>query len=443
MASSPIKTKKRYNILALVFGTVVINYLDRTNISVAASAIRESLELSTVQMGLIFSSFGVAYAALQIPGGIIVDKVRLRFLYALMLFLWSVATLFQGFVNSFKVLLGLRASIGVFEAPSYPANNAIVTKWFPETERASAIAIYTSGQFIGLAFLFPVLTLIQDKVGWRGLLIISGVIGIVWAVVWYAFYRDPDQHKTVSEQELKLIRDGGGFGKKATETGKKEKFNWDDFYEAFKHRKLWGIYLGQFCLGSVSIFFLTWFPTYLVEYRGLDFIKSGFLASIPFLAAFVGVLLAGFTSDYLIKKGRTAEFARKTPVLIGLSLSTIIIGANFTDSTFFIILFLTIAFFGNGLASITWVFVSLIAPKRIIGLVGGVFNLIGGLSAVIVPSVIGFLVEDGDFSPALYFIGTLTCIGFLSFLLVVGKVKRIELDEPNAIEEIGLGNNDN
>ena len=207
-------TKKRYNILALIFGTVVINYLDRTNISVAASAISESLDLTTVQMGSIFSIFGIAYAALQIPGGIIVDKVRLRLLYALMLLLWSIATLFQGFVNSFKILLGLRASIGVFEAPSFPANNAIVSKWFPETERASAIAIYTSGQFIGLAFLFPVLTLIQDKVGWRGLLIISGIIGIVWAFVWYAFYRDPDQHKTVSEEELNLIKEGGGFVKK-------------------------------------------------------------------------------------------------------------------------------------------------------------------------------------------------------------------------------------
>lgn len=424
-------TKKRYNILALIFGTVVINYLDRTNISVAAAAISESLDLTTIQMGFIFSVFGIAYAALQIPGGIIVDKVRLRFLYAFMLLMWSVATLFQGFVNSFKLLLGLRASIGVFEAPSYPANNAIVTKWFPETERASAIAIYTSGQFIGLAFLFPVLTLIQDKVGWRGLLIISGIIGIVWSAVWYIFYRDPDQHKTVSESELKLISDGGGFTekKKETENVTKEKFNWDDFYEAFKHKKLWGIYIGQFCMGSMSIFFLTWFPTYLVEYRGLDFIKSGFLASIPFLAAFCGVLLAGFSSDYLIKKGKSPEFARKVPVLIGLSLSTFIIGANFTDSTFFIILFLTIAFFGNGLASITWIFVSLIAPKRIIGLVGGVFNLIGGLSAVIVPSVIGFLVQDGDFSSALFFIGGLTIIGFLSFLFVVGKVKRIELKE--------------
>lgn len=419
--------KKRYNILALIFGTVVVNYLDRTNISVAASAMSESLELTTVQMGLIFSAFGWTYVALQIPGGIIVDKIRLRFLYAAMLFLWSIATLLQGFVNSFAVLLGLRASIGVFEAPSYPANNAIVTKWFPEEERASAIAIYTSGQFIGLPFLFPVLAWVQDKVGWRGLLIVSGVLGIIWSIVWYLFYRDPDQHKTVSKEELEKIGEGGALIVNE-EKQKQPKFNWADLLEAFKYRKLWGIYLGQFCLGSVSIFFLTWFPTYLVEYRGLDFIKSGFLASIPFLAAFVGVLLSGFTSDYLIKRGYSKEFSRKTPVLCGMLLSVAIIGANFTDSTFFIILFLTIAFFGNGLASITWVFVSLTAPKHMIGLVGGVFNLIGGLSAVVVPVVIGVLVKEGDFSPALYFIGAMTILGFLSFLFIVGKVKRIEIN---------------
>lgn len=422
--------KKRHNILALIFGSVVINYLDRTNISVAAPAISADLELSSVQLGLIFSAFAWTYAALQIPGGIVVDKVGARLLYSVMLFFWSIATLFQGFVNSFVILLGLRASIGIFEAPAYPANNAIVTKWFPENERASAIAIYTSGQFIGLAFLFPVLALIQDQLGWRGLFIISGIIGILYALVWYIFYRDPQDHKTVSNEELAVIEKGGGMALSTNKPSGKTKFSWADLAEAFKHRKLWGVYIGQFCVGSVSIFFLTWFPTYLVEYRGLDFIKSGFLASIPFLAAFAGVLLSGFTSDYLVKKGFSVEISRKAPVLCGLLLSVSVIGANFTDDTFFIIFFLALAFFGNGLASITWVFVSLMAPKRLVGLIGGVFNLVGGLSAVIVPVVIGFLVKDGDFSPALFFIGGITIIGFLSFLLVVGKVKRIEVPEP-------------
>lgn len=418
-------TTKRYNILALIFITVVINYMDRSNISVAASALREELNLTTVQMGLIFSAFAWTYSSLQIPGGIIVDYVRPRILYPFMLVLWSIATLVQGLVNSIGALIGCRAAVGLFEAPSYPCNNKIVTSWFPEKERASAIAVYTSGQFIGLAFLTPALILIQSYMGWRGLFIITGLVGILWAIIWYVFYRDPQNHPKVSQTELDYIEAGGGLVNSITVKKEEQQFSWEDLKEAFIHRKLWGVYLGQFCLGSLFIFFLTWFPTYLVEYRELDFIKSGFLASVPFLAAFVGVLLSGFTSDALVRKGYSNEFARKAPVLIGMLLSLSIIGANYTENTSLIIFFLSLAFFGNGLASIAWVFISLLAPERLIGLVGGVFNFIGGLAAVITPIVIGYLAEEGDFRPALLYVGALGFLGFCSYLFLVGKVERI------------------
>ncbi|MBU2901732.1 MFS transporter [Maribacter dokdonensis] len=420
-------TKKRYNILAMVFFTVVINYLDRSNISVAAFALSDELELSTVQMGYIFSAFAWTYAILQIPGGIMADKIKTRFLYPILMAFWSIATLIQGVANSFLLLIGLRASIGIFEAPSYPINNLIVTRWFPDNERASAIAVYTSGQYLGLAFLTPVLTWIQSQMGWRGLFIVSGIIGLVWALVWYIFYRDPKEHKSISQNELKHIADGGGLiDLKSNVKGKpKEKFEMSDLIQVFKYRKLWGIYIGQFCLGATAIFFLTWFPTYLVKYRGLDFLQSGFLASIPFLAAFAGILLSGFSSDYLVKKGYSNEIARKGPIVIGMLLSTAIIGANYTDDNTLVILFLAIAFFGNGLASIAWVFVSLMAPKNLIGLTGGAFNFIGGLSAVVVPVVIGYLVEDGDFKPALFFIGGVAFLGFFCYTFVISKVERI------------------
>lgn len=423
------RTNKRFGILALIFVCVIINYMDRSNISIAMPAIKEELGLSTVQVGLLFSAFAWTYAALQIPGGIMVDLIKPRLLYAISLSLWSLATLLQGFTSSFMALIGYRMGIGVFEAPSYPINNRIVTSWFPESERASAIAVYTSGQYIGLAFLAPTLVTIQNFMGWRGLFIVSGLVGIGFAVVWYMIYRDPQDHKTVSKEELDYIEAGNGIIEKKTDTPKKQKLTWNRFKQAFVHRKLWGVYIGQYCIGAFFIFFLTWFPTYLIEYRGLGFIKSGWLASIPFLAAFCGVLLSGFTSDYLIRSGRSAEFARKTPVLAGTLLSTCIIGANYTDSTPLVITFLALAFFGNGLASIAWIFVSTIAPKPMIGLVGGVFNCIGGLSAVTIPVIIGFLVEDGKFEPALFFIGAIAFLGFFSFMFLVGKIERIELKE--------------
>ncbi|WP_405247189.1 MFS transporter [Cellulophaga sp. Asnod2-G02] len=422
------KTNKRYGILAMVFLTVVINYLDRSNISVAAFALSEDLDLSSVQMGFIFSAFAWTYAILQIPGGFMADKIKTRVLYSVIMALWSIATLVQGMANSFVSLLGLRATIGVFEAPSYPTNNVIVTRWFPEKERASAIAIYTSGQFLGLAFLTPVLTAIQTYLGWRGLFYVSGAVGLVWAILWYVLYRDPKEHATMNQEEIDYIAEGGGLIDGVPDTDKKEKvekFSWSDLREVFSYRKLWGLYIGQFCLGTIIIFFLTWFPTYLVKYRGLDFLESGFLASIPFLAAFFGVLLSGFTSDFLIKRGYTVEIARKLPIICGMLLSTAIIGANYTDNTFLVILFLSIAFFGNGLASIAWVFISLMAPKKLIGLTGGAFNFIGGLAGIVVPVIIGYLVKDGDFKPALFFIGAIALLGFISYTFIVGKVERI------------------
>jgi ACS family D-galactonate transporter-like MFS transporter len=429
MGNRPQVTRKRYNILTMIFVTVVINYLDRTNISIAASAIQKDLGINSIQMGYVFSAFAWTYACLQIPGGIVADKIKSRVLYTFIMAFWSIATLIQGFANSFITLIGLRASIGVFEAPSYPINNLIVTRWFPENERASAIGIYTSGQFLGMAFLLPILAIIQNYLGWRGLFFVSGAIGILWAGIWYYYYRDPGQHKYVSASELQYIKEGGGLVDMEKKVGKELNFKWSDIRQVFLYRKLWGLYIGQFCLGATIVFFLTWFPTYLVKYRGLDFLQSGFLASIPYLAAFAGVLLSGFTSDFLTRKGYSVEMSRKAPIIIGMLLSTCIIGANYTNSTFFIIFFLALAFFGNGLASIAWVFISLMAPKKLIGLTGGAFNFIGGLAGIVVPIVIGYLVEDGDFGPALFFIGGIALLGFISYTFIVGKVERIVLKE--------------
>jgi MFS transporter, ACS family, D-galactonate transporter len=418
----------RYRILAFLFINVVINYMDRTNISVAATSISEEFDLSSVQLGLIFSAFGWTYVALQIPGGLLTDHLGPRLLYALSLIGWSFVTLLQGFVNGFAMLFGLRLATGALEAPAYPINNRVVTGWFPDNERASAIAVYTSGQYIGLALLTPVMAAIQYYLDWRGLFIITGSVGIVWGLIWYLFYRDPLKHKQVSQAELNHIENGGGIISFRAEKNSADtsKFTWENLKEVFSHKKLWGIYLGQFAITSTLWFFLTWFPTYLVKYRGFDFIKTGFLASVPFLAAFAGILLSGFLSDFLVKKKISVTIARKIPVITGLLLSVAIVGANYVNSPALIILFMAIAFFGNGMASITWVFVSLLAPKHLIGVTGGAFNFIGNLSSVSVPFIIGFLVRKGDFEPALIFISVMAILGVCCYVFLVEKIERVE-----------------
>ncbi|PNM92045.1 MFS transporter [Achromobacter xylosoxidans] len=420
-------TRSRYLIMVMLFITVVINYLDRSNLSIAAPALKDEFGLDTVHEGLILSAFGWTYAAMQIPGGWLVDRVSPRVLYAAALILWSAATFFMGFAGSFVILFVLRLAVGALEAPAYPINNRVVTTWFPEKERATAIGFYTSGQFVGLAFLTPVLAWLQHHYGWHMVFVSTGLLGIVWGVLWYLIYREPRQFKGANAAEIELIQKGGGvvdLDKRVTE--KKAPFNWNDLGLVMSQRKLWGVYLGQFCLTSTLWFFLTWFPTYLVKYRGMDFIKSGFLASVPFLAAFVGVLCSGVLSDFLVRRGATVGLARKLPIILGLLISTSMIGANFTDSTPWVIFFLALAFFGNGLASITWSLVSALAPVRLLGLTGGVFNFVGNLSSICTPIVIGFLVSKDNFAPAIVYVSSLALLGALSYILLVGKVERIE-----------------
>ena len=427
LQSAQRPTRSRYLIMVMLFITVVINYLDRSNLSIAAPALKDEFGLETVHEGLILSAFGWTYAAMQIPGGWLVDRVSPRVLYAAALILWSAATFFMGFAGSFVILFVLRLAVGALEAPAYPINNRVVTTWFPEKERATAIGFYTSGQFVGLAFLTPVLAWLQHHYGWHMVFVSTGLLGIVWGVLWYLIYREPRQFKGANAAEIELIQKGGGvvdLDKRVTE--KKAPFNWNDLGLVMSQRKLWGVYLGQFCLTSTLWFFLTWFPTYLVKYRGMDFIKSGFLASVPFLAAFIGVLCSGVLSDFLIRRGATVGLARKLPIILGLLISTSMIGANFTDSTPWVIFFLALAFFGNGLASITWSLVSALAPVRLLGLTGGVFNFVGNLSSICTPIVIGFLVSKDSFAPAIVYVSSLALLGALSYILLVGKVERIE-----------------
>ena len=426
-AQSQKPSRIRYLILAAIFINVVINYMDRSNIAVAATAIAADFSLTSVQLGLIFSAFGWMYAALQIPGGIMVDRFGPRLVYTYSLICWSVVTCLQGFTRSFAGLFALRMATGAFEAPAFPANNKMVTAWFPDKERATAIAVYTSGQFIGLALLTPVLITIQYYTGWRGLFIITGIVGIAWGCAWYFIYKHPSKHKLVNAAELEYIQQDAAVTPtaKAIEVVNQYPFTWRNLQLVFSYRKLWGIYIGQFAINSTLWFFLTWFPTYLVKYRGLDFIKSGFLASAPFIAACAGLLLSGYLSDKLLKKGYSASVARKVPVIAGLLLSACIVGANYVTDTALIVTFMCIAFFGNGFASIAWVFVSAIAPVQLLGLTGGVFNFIGQLSSIIVPVALGYLASDGNFAPALVFIGVLALAGACSYIFLVGNVERI------------------
>jgi ACS family D-galactonate transporter-like MFS transporter len=417
----------RYFIVGLLFVTTVINYLDRSSISLAGPGITDELHLNSIQMGLVFSAFAWAYSPLQLPGSVLVDRIVPRLLYPVTIFFWSLSATLLGAAGALWQIVALRLGLGAFEAPSFPMNNRIITSWLPEGERAMGVATYVSGQYVGLAFLTPVLVMIQLALGWRGMFVAAGSIGLVWAVCFYAFYRDPARSRRANATELQHIRDGGGKvdWQRRAKRGEQPSAGDVRVGRMFRSRKLWGVLLAHMGETSANWFFLTWFPTYLVRYRHIEFVKVGFMATLPFLAAFAGVLLSGTLSDMLYRRGWSLSFARKTPIVIGLLLAIAIIGANYVDNPAFIIAFMTLAFFGSGLAAISWSVVSSIAPANLVGLASGCFNFIGTSMGIVVPIVIGALVRGGDFAPALVFVGGMASMSVFCWLVVVGRIETI------------------
>ena len=419
-------TRARYLVMLMLFVSVVVTFMDRSNLSITAPAMRAELGIDTVHMGWILSAFGWTYAFCQIPAGWLVDRIAPRFFYPAILILWSIATVMLGVVGSVISLICIRLLIGALEAPSYMINNMVVSSWFPDRERAGAIGFYTSGQFVGLAFLTPMLLLLQTHYGWRAVFYTTGIGGLIWGLIWLWAYRTPRESKRANAAEIAEIEAGGALTELGSTHKEKPKLTWGDFSTVFKYRKLWGVYIGQFAVTSCQWFFLTWFPTYLIEFRHLSFVKTGLYASVPFLAAFVGVLLSGFVSDRVLRRGYSLGVARKTPIICGLLLSSSIIGANYVEAPELVIAFMALAFFGNGLASIGWSLISSVAPRRLIGLTGGTFNFISNLSGITTPLIIGYLAQGGNFAPGLTYIATVAVIGALAYILMIGKVERVE-----------------
>lgn len=418
-------TRARFAMLGLIAGGTLVNYLDRTVLGIAAPALTKELAINSAVMGVVFSAFSWSYAASQIPGGLFLDRFGTRLTYALSVGFWSLFTLLHALVGGLASLLGLRLALGIAEAPCFPANSRVVATWFPQSERAFATGVYTVGEYIGLAFLSPLLFWMLASYGWRSLFIACGLLGFAFVLLWLARYREPGEHGRVNAAEIELIAAGGGLAGGGAKGGK---IDWSKAGKLLRFRQMWGICIGQFAGNSTLVFFLTWFPTYLATERHMGFLKIGFYAVLPFIAASVGVLFGGWWSDTMLRRGLSANIARKVPIITGLLLASTIIAANFVESNTAVIAILSLAFFAQGMAALGWTLVSDIAPRDMLGLTGGIFNLAANLAGIITPLVIGAIVAaTGSFFYALAYVGGLAIVGALAYIFVLGDVKRIAL----------------
>lgn len=426
-ASGARPSRRRIGILALLAVGTMINYLDRTVLGIAAPQLTAELGIDAAMMGIVFSAFAWTYALAQIPGGIFLDRFGNKVTYFLALTLWSLFTLFHGMAVGLKSLLLYRFGLGVSEAPCFPVNSRVVSAWFPQQERAKATAVYTVGEYLGLACFAPLLFWIMGSFGWRALFISVGAAGVLFALVWWRCYREPHEDKHLNQLEREHIINGGGM---STGAEQHTAFSWPLVRQLLAKRQILGASIGQFAGNTVLVFFLTWFPTYLATERHMPWIKVGFFAIMPFLAAAGGVMFGGWVSDKLLKATGSANLGRKLPIIAGLLMASTIIAANWLTSDLAVILVMSFAFFGQGMVGLGWTLISDIAPKGLGGLTGGLFNFCANLAGILTPLIIGFIVAaSGNFFYALIYIGGAALLGVAAYLFILGDVKRIELSQ--------------
>ena len=409
--------------LALISGCVLVNYLDRALLGICAPLIQGEFRLSPVLMGAVLSAFSWTYFLAQIPAGVLLDRIGVRPLYSASLITWSMVTWLHALTGGLISLLGMRLLLGVAEAPCFPANSNVVAMWFPRGERARAIGIYTAAEYVGLSFLSPILFWILATFGWRALFAASGSLGVLYAWIFIRRYRDPAEHPRVSAAELAYLAAGGA----VTQTGAStEPFRFAQVLALLRHRRMWGLCVGQFSVYSTFVFFLTWFPTYLANERHLQWIKVGIYSALPYIAGFFGILFAGWWSDFMLRRGSSLNAARKLPVIVGLLGASTIVSANFVRSDALVVIILAMAFFAQAMSSSGWAVISEVAPKEQLGLVGGLFSASANLSGIVTPLVIGGIVQvTGSFFYALAFVGAVAMVGALAWIFVIGDLRPI------------------
>ncbi|MFJ3055376.1 MFS transporter [Herbaspirillum sp. NPDC087042] len=421
----------------MLFVVTTFNFADRAILSMAASSMRAQLGISPIELGYVFSAFSWAYVIGQLPGGWLLDRFGSRRVYAASIILWSSFTALQGTVevlgpaNLIAGLFVLRFLVGLAEAPSFPANGRLVAAWFPTAERGTASAIFSSAQYFAVVLFAPIMGWVIFHYGWQHVFLFMGGLGVLIGLAWLRVIDSPRKHRRIGQPEFDYIAAGGALvnmDHAPAQPQAKGQSDWRYLRQLLGNRMLLGVYLGQYCVNVLSYFFLTWFPIYLVQERGMSILKAGFIASLPAICGFIGGLLGGFVSDRLIRHGLTLTWARKIPIVAGLGLSSIMILANYTDSQWVVVGVMMIAFFGKGVGALGWAVVADTSPKEIIGLTGALFNCVGNIAGIVAPIIIGYLVAvKGSFTYALVFVGAHAALGVFSYLVIVPKIGRVVL----------------
>jgi len=416
----------RWAIAVLLFFGVLVNYFDRTNISVAAGPMGEEFGLTPGELGIVLSSFLWSYTLSQIPAGLLLDRIGMKWVLRVTTWIWALACFLTAMASGTGLVLAARILLGVSEAAVFPGAMKVTGYWFPRAERGLSTAVFDSGQRLSNVIGTPLVAVAVVELGWRGAFWVTGILSVVFALVFWISYRDPKEALgagRLSQDEYDYIRDGGAQDEDVANPNPLANLGY-----VLRRRKVWGLSLGLGCAGYTAWLLLTWLPSYLQTAMHTSLLRSGLFTAIPWLVAVVvEFLIPGWLVDHLIKRGRRETAVRKAVLIAGMVVALGIVGAAFTTSVAVALFWITVGTVGITLAfCVCNSLPALIAPEGSVGAVASVMNLVNTLFGLTAPIATGFLVQaTGSFAPAFLVAGAIMAAGIVLFTVVLGPIEQI------------------
>lgn len=418
------KKNYRWTILTMLFIAMIINYVDRAALSIAMPFITQEYHLTPSEKGMIFSSFFIGYALFCFVGGYLADRYGPKRVLTYAMSGWSILCGLTALAFNFWSLLIVRALFGVGEGPVSTTANKTVNNWFPIKERARAIGINQAGGPLGGALAGPIVGFLALWLGWRAAFIVMAVMGLIWAVCWFRMATStPQEHPKVSAEEIALIN-----AERDVPVMTAAEAPRTPVLEIIMQRSVLVTGVSLFCYNYILYFFMTWFPSYLIDAKGIDLKSMSIVTSLPWLVGTVGFLCGGVLIDYIYKRTGKQLFSRKVVLVTCLLIAAccIALTGQVEDVTQSVVVMTVAIGFLMLTAPAYWSLIQDAVPGHQVGTAGGFMHGLANLSGIVAPTATGIIIQtSGTYASGFALAGGLGILGALIVAIFVGQPKSL------------------
>jgi MFS transporter, ACS family, D-galactonate transporter len=416
-------SRHRWRIAILLGVGVLVNYLDRINLSVSEAPLHDEFGISKITFGFLLGTYSWTYALLQMPMGVLLDRFGVKLIGRAAALLWSFASFAAAFAGGLVGLFSARLLLGIGESPTFPANAKATGYWFPVSERGLATALFDAAAYLGSGLGAPVVGILLLKWGWRLSFGFTGIVSLIYFLAFWAFYRDPGEDRKLTFSERNYLTAGGARIQQSVSHTKGA-----SIWSLLHNRKVLGLAIGAASYNYTFYLLLSWLPSYLSSTMHIGVLHTVAYTGVPFLiAGCTDLLIGGWLVDKLIRLGLDASRVRQTVLAVGTTCGLAIFGAASADSPSMALLWICISLAGLAAASpVGWSIPGLIAPGESVGRVGGIMNFFSQCAAISAPIVTGFIASTGSFYWAFASAAALIVVGVLSYVLLLGRIEMIE-----------------